>query len=262
LNNRVSIRRLATGIPGLDAILGGGLPEFSFNLIMGPPGVGKTTLVQQIMLALATAERPALYFTVLGEPPVKMLRYQQQFAFFDLDQLDVSIRFVDLSEEILAGNFAQMLARITRELRACVPALVVVDSFRSVLRLAGARSQGMPDLHQFIHQLGVLLSGWQATSFLVGDYASELEDRYTDLRFSPYGSAFLTDAIIVQRYIELDSRLLRVMAVVKVRGSAHSNDLRQFEITEDGILIGAPVRAYEGLLGGRPTRAPAALAAG
>ena len=52
------------------------------------------------------------------------------------------------------------------------------------------------------------------------------------------------------------------MAVVKVRGSAHSNDLRQFEMTDDGILIGAPVRAYEGLLGRRPTRAPAAPTAG
>ena len=83
---------------------------------------------------------------------------------------------------------------------------------------------------------------------------SELEDRYTDLRFSPYGTAFLTDAIIVQRYIEVDSRLLRVMAVVKVRASAHSNELREFSIDEDGIHIGEMLPDQEGLLGGRPTR--------
>ena len=81
---------------------------------------------------------------------------------------------------------------------------------------------------------------------------SELEDRYTDLRFSPYGSAFLTDAIIVQRYVELQGRLKRVMAVVKVRGSAHSDELRFYEITGEGILLGAPVTGYEGLLSGRP----------
>jgi circadian clock protein KaiC len=81
---------------------------------------------------------------------------------------------------------------------------------------------------------------------------SELEDRYTDLRFSPYGTAFLTDAIIVQRYIEVDSSLQRVMAVVKVRGSAHSNDIRRYEITPDGIAIGKPVLHYEGLLSGHP----------
>ena len=82
---------------------------------------------------------------------------------------------------------------------------------------------------------------------------SELEDRYTDLRFSPYGSAFLTDAIIVERYIEIQSKLKRVMAVVKMRGSAHSDELRQFEITDAGIIIGKPVVDYDGLLSGRPT---------
>jgi len=81
---------------------------------------------------------------------------------------------------------------------------------------------------------------------------TELEDRYGDLRFSPYGAAFLTDAIIVQRYIEVKSRLKRVMAVVKVRASAHSDELRQFEITDDGIVVGDALVEYEGLLGGRP----------
>src|SRR5438093_3722603 len=85
---RVAIGKLATGVPGLDAVLGGGLPEYSFNLIAGAPGSGKTTLAQQIMFATASRERPALYFTVLGEPPLKMLRYQQQFTFFDHDKLD------------------------------------------------------------------------------------------------------------------------------------------------------------------------------
>ena len=83
---------------------------------------------------------------------------------------------------------------------------------------------------------------------------SELEDRYIDLRFSPYGTAFLTDAIIVQRYIEIDSRLLRVMAVVKVRASAHSNELREFTIDDGVIRVGGMLPAEEGLLGGRPTR--------
>jgi circadian clock protein KaiC len=82
---------------------------------------------------------------------------------------------------------------------------------------------------------------------------SELEDRYTDLRFSPYGTAFMTDAIIVQRYIEVDSRLLRVMAVVKVRASAHSDELREFSIDAKGIHIGTMLANQEGLLGGQPT---------
>jgi circadian clock protein KaiC len=83
---------------------------------------------------------------------------------------------------------------------------------------------------------------------------SELEDRYTDLRFSPYGTAFLTDAIIVQRYIEVESRLQRMLAVVKVRASAHSNELRLFHIDDAGIQIGDMLADQEGLLGGRPAR--------
>jgi circadian clock protein KaiC len=83
---------------------------------------------------------------------------------------------------------------------------------------------------------------------------SELEDRYDDLRFSPYGTAFLTDAIIVQRYIEVGSQLKRVMAAVKVRASNHSNDLRLFDIDDDGITIGQKLADFEGLLGGRPTQ--------
>ena len=74
------------------------------------------------------------------------------------------------------------------------------------------------DFRESLLRLVTALSGAGVTVLMT----SELEDRYTDLRFSPYGAAFLTDAIIVQRYIEVDSRLRRVMAVVKVRASAHS----------------------------------------
>ena len=82
---RPAIRGLPSGVPGFDLVLGGGLPEYSFNLIAGGPGSGKTTLAHQIMFANATPERPALYFTVLGEPAINMLRYQRQFSFFDPD---------------------------------------------------------------------------------------------------------------------------------------------------------------------------------
>jgi len=88
MTDKVPIRRLSTGVPGLDAVLGGGLPEFSFNVVAGAPGAGKTTLVQQIMFTLARRDRRALFFTVLGEPPLKMLRYQQQFEFFNIAEVN------------------------------------------------------------------------------------------------------------------------------------------------------------------------------
>ena len=93
---------------------------------------------------------------------------------------------------------------------------------------------------------------------------AELEDSYTDLRFSPQSTAFLTDVIIMQRYIELQGRLERVMSVGKVRGSAHSNEIRTYEITKAGIAVGERLADYDGLLTGHPTEStrfrPAAAA--
>src|SRR5688500_9251962 len=134
----VAINRLPTGVPGLDMVLGGGLPEYSFNVIAGAPGSGKTTLAQQMMFAHASAERPALYFTVLGEPPLKMLRYQQQFEFFAFEKVDQSIRFLNLNDEVLQDGLGAVLERILREVESASPTVVVVDSFRTVIRKMAA----------------------------------------------------------------------------------------------------------------------------
>jgi circadian clock protein KaiC len=495
MTDRVAIRRLSTGVPGLDQILGGGLPEFSFNLIAGAPGAGKTTLAQQIMFALTGPDRSALYFTVVGEPPLKMLRYQQQFTFFDMARVNESVRYVNLSQDVVNGTLEKLLGRIVQEVEATSPGVVIVDSFRTVAQAAARAQNGDLDLQHFVQQLAVRLTGWEATTFLVGEYPSteaeqnpvftvadgllwldqsldrnsmvrkirvmkmrgqapipglhtfritddgiqvfprvivgaeaksrpavtgakrpprerlslgvkeldqmlgggipagysvllagpsgsgksmlaaefisegarhaepgiiavfekrptaysqdgpsgqrferlvrerkveiiqtrpldlsidemlneiveaihrlkarrlvidslsgfelalaptfredfreslyrmvavltgmgitmmmtaELQDNYMDLRFSPHGTAFLTDAIIMQRYIELKGQLQRVMAVVKVRGSAHSKDLRAFEITEQGIVMGETLGGYEGLLTGSPKLKPSA----
>ena len=486
MSEKLRIRCLATGVPGLDNLLGGGLPEFSFNLIAGSPGSGKTTLAHQIMFSLANPGNRALFFTVLGEPALKMLRYQQQFPFFDFNKINESIRYVNLSADLLDGNFDRIMSRIDEEVKDYSPSLVFVDSFRSVTRSAKQGEQGASELQRFIQQLGMQMTSWQATTFLIGEYlspesesspvftvadgilsltqnlqrnsmvrkmqvvkmrgqsqatgfhtfrineegiqvypraiikqgtateseteafsgeervpmgtpgldemlggglpvgysllvvgpsgsgktilsteflaegvrrgepgviaafekspsqllntklsalvkaghvgvidtrtldlsidqtlhdllkmikrmqakrvvidslsgfalalapefsedfrgslyrmvaeltgmgvtvlmTSELEDRYTDLRFSPFGSAFLADAIVVQRYIEIESQFKRVISVVKVRGSNHSKDIRLFDITDEGIVMGETLSGYNGIMSGRPTVSP------
>jgi circadian clock protein KaiC len=483
MSEKLSIRRLATGVPGLDSLLGGGLPEFSFNLIAGLPGSGKTTLAHQIMFSLATPNNRALFFTVLGEPALKMLRYQQQFPFFEVDKIAKSIRFINLAADLVEGNFDCVLVRITEEVKDFAPSFVFVDSFLSVVQAARQGEQSVSELQRFIQQLGMQMTAWQATTFLIGEYlapesesspvftvadgilwlsqnmhrnsmvrkmqvikmrgqaqalglhtfrisdrgievfpraiieqgttfesvsigekrvslgipgldemlggglpagysllvvgpsgsgktilateflsegarrgepgviaafekspsqllsnklsalvksgqvgvintrsldlsidetlrdliemisqmqakrlvidslsgfelalapefsedfrgslyrmiaqltnmgvtilmTSELEDRYTDLRFSPFGSAFLADAIIVQRYVELEGQLKRAFSVVKVRSSDHSKDVRLFDITSEGIIIGEALSGYAGILSGKPTISP------
>jgi circadian clock protein KaiC len=125
---KVTIRKLPTGVRGLDDILGGGIPEFSFNVIAGMPGCGKTTMAHQIVFANATAEKPALFFTVLGEPAIKMLRYQQQFSFFDGSKLGKAVRFINLSDLVLHQDLDAVLAEIIKQVTAVNPGVVVVDS--------------------------------------------------------------------------------------------------------------------------------------
>jgi signal transduction histidine kinase len=174
--DRVSIRKLPTGVRGLDEILGGGIPEFSFNVIAGTPGCGKTTLAHQIVFANATPKTPALYFTVLGEPAMKMLRYQQQYSFFDEGRLGRAIRFINLADVVLEKDLSAVLEAIVKEVTAANPAIVVVDSFRTVVRKAMFGVSEL-EMQSFIQRLAQFLTSWQATTFLVGEYAEgEIRD--------------------------------------------------------------------------------------
>ena len=229
MTNRVLIKGLPTGVPGLDNILGGGLPEFSFNIIAGTPGSGKTTLAHQIMFSLAKPDCQALYFTVLGEPPLKMLRYQQQFPFFDSNKVNDSIRFINLSDEIANGDFDRVLARIMVEVEKYSPALVFVDSFRSVVHAA---SEGQPEsskLQQFVQQLAIFLSSWQATTFLIGEYLMPEKDS------SPVFT--VADGILWMNQLVHRDAMVRKIQVVKMRGRAQSPGLHTFRISDQGVEI-------------------------
>jgi circadian clock protein KaiC len=229
MSDKVAIRRLPTGVPGLDEILGGGLPEFSFNLIAGAPGAGKTTLAQQIMFTLSGPDRPALCITVAGEPPLKMLRYQQQFTYFDLARVNESVRYVNLSQDIVNGRLDQLLARIVQEVEATSPRVVVVDSFRSVVQAAERADHAALGLQHFVQQLAVRLTGWEATTFLVGEYvASEIEQN----------PVFTVADGLLWLYQSLDrNSMVRKMQVMKVRGQAPIPGLHTFRITEDGLQV-------------------------
>ena len=229
MNSKVSIRRLKSGVPGLDNLLGGGLPEFSFNLIAGAPGSGKTTLAHQIMFAQANPKNRALYFTVLGEPALKMLRYQQQFSFFDLDKMNDSIRFVNLSADLLAGDFDSVLVRIAEEVKSDAPSLVFVDSFRSVVHSVKGIPQGAAVLQGFVQKLGMQMTSWQATTFLIGEYLLAEADS------SPVFT--VADGILWLTQSLHRNSMLRKMQVVKMRGQAQAPGLHTFRITEDGIRV-------------------------
>jgi circadian clock protein KaiC len=224
--DRVPIRQLPTGVPGLDEILGGGLPEYSFNIIAGAPGCGKTTLAHQIMFATATPERPALYFTVLGEPAIKMLRYQQQFAFFDHATMDASIRFINLSHVVLEQDLGAVLDAIMKEIEASKASIVVVDSFRTVVRKA-LNSTSEMELQGFVQRLALHLTSWQATTFLIGEYVEG------ELRDNPVFT--VADGLFwLYQNVERNS-IVRKMQVMKLRGQESVPGMHTFRITDAGL---------------------------
>jgi len=229
MNDKVTITRLATGVTGLDDLLGGGLPEFSFNLIAGTPGSGKTTLAHQIMFSLANPDRRALFFTVLGEPPLKMLRYQQQFPFFDISKINNCIKFINLASDMQDGDFEGVLARIISEVQNFSPSLVFVDSFRSVVESIRAKDAIGTSLAQFIQQLGMQMTSWQATSFLIGEYLVPEEES------SPVFT--VADGIIWMSQMVHRDAMVRKIQVVKMRGQAQSAGIHTFRINNSGIEI-------------------------
>jgi circadian clock protein KaiC len=229
MNDRVPIRKLPSGVPGLDEVLGGGIPEFSFNLVAGGPGCGKTTLGHQIMFANASPERKAVYFSIIGEPPIKMLRYQQQYAFFDADKIgDGSVRFIHLGQEALTGGMGKVLEAIVQELERSTPALVVVDSFRAMVRSTLAGPSGEMELTDFMQRLALALTSYQATSFLLGEYGEGERD-----------SAVFTvaDGLLWLYQATERNSVVRKLQVIKMRGQGQIPGLHTARITDAGYNV-------------------------
>lgn len=227
--NKVRIQRLYTQVPGLDRLLGGGIPEFSFNIIAGPPGSGKTTLAHQIMFASAKPDCPILFFTVIGEPSLKMLRYQQQFSFFDAEKLNKSIRFVSLTDDLFKGVYNSVLERIGKEIENFQPKLVMIDSFRSIADVNRRLGQDEAEFRMFIYQLGQKLIAWQTTCFMIGEYSFSDEP--------PNALLTLADGILWLSQNLHHNAMVRKIQVIKMRGQDHTPGLHTFRINDAGLTI-------------------------
>jgi circadian clock protein KaiC len=233
---KVTILKIPTGVRGLDDILGGGIPEFSFNVIAGLPGCGKTTMAHQIIFANATVKKPALYFTVLGEPALKMLRYQQQFSFFDDSKLGKAIRFINLSDLVLNQDLNAVLAEIIKQVTAVNPGIVVVDSFRTVMRKALATA-GEMEMQSFVQQLTQFLTSWEATTFLVGEYGEE------EARGNPLFT--IADGLFwLSQKVERNS-VVRKLQILKVRGQDSVPGLHTVRISDAGLQAFSRTLGFE-----------------
>jgi circadian clock protein KaiC len=219
------IPSMLTGVPGLDAILGSGVPELSLNLIAGSPGTGKTTLAQQIMFANASEARPALYFTMLGEPTLKMLRYQKEFGFFDPALVGSAVQYLNLSEEAIERDLNVVLERMIEEVERVHPKVVVVDSFRTAITHGSGAGLS---LDSFVQRLAVQMISWEVTSFIIGD-SYEQEQR------SPLFT--VADAVFMLTQVADRNSVVRKIQMLKIRGRASMPGLHTFRITKEGVQV-------------------------
>jgi circadian clock protein KaiC len=221
--------RFNTGVPGLDEVLGGGLPQYSLNVIAGSPGTGKTTLAHQIAFSCATPDRRALYLTVFGEPPLKMLRYQRQMQFLDPAKVGAAVCFADLGEQVKGADLGAALAAIMNEVRAAEPQLVVVDSFRTLVSACAPSAESPGTLFTFLHQLALELAAWQTTTLLVGEYVE------SEINENPVFSS--ADAIIWLTQSRERNSTARKLQVTKIRGQASMPGLHTFRISGAGLQV-------------------------
>jgi len=222
------IKSIPSGVRGLDAILGGGLPEYSLTVISGSPGSGKTTMAQQIAYAAGTPKNPALYFTVLGEPTLKLLRYQSQFGFFDTKRVGTAVQYVNLAEEVAQRDLEMLLTRIMKEIERVQPRVVMVDSFRTMIGQIGDGTGAVPGAEQFVQRLALQLTSWEVTAFLIGEYGEE-EARYPVFT--------VADNVLWMSQVTDRNSVVRKLQVMKVRGRAHMPGLHTFRITDDGVQV-------------------------
>lgn len=239
-NARSAMAVESTGNAALDAILGGGIPTHSVVIVAGEPGSGKTLMTLQLVFRAARAGKRVLYFTTLAEPAMKLVRYMQQFEFFDAKLLDGPVRFIDLGKEVREGA-ASVMSALEERVAEAEPDYVVIDSFKVVAELlregsgAGAR--------QMIYDLAVQMAAWGVTTLLVGEYVRAEINAHVE-----FGIA---DGILRLGSDRQGLTSVREIEVLKLRGAAHQSGTRFFDISHAGVSffprVSAPAADHDGV---------------
>jgi circadian clock protein KaiC len=243
----VTSRRLSIGIPELDDMLGGGIPEGDSILVAGASGTGKSVLATQF-LAEGIRQGEAGIAAVFEERPKEYAARARSFG-LDLETPQGDGKLEILYLRPLDLSVDETMQEILDAVRNLGAKRLVIDSMAGFeMALApGFRT----DFRESLYRMISALTGIGVTILST----VELEESFTELPFSTYSISFLTDDIIRFRYVEIDGQLRKVMVVVKMRGGNHSKDIREYEITSDGIvLIGERLRGYQGLITGVPAQ--------
>ncbi len=239
-------KRLSLGNSGLDEMVGGGILEGTATLVSGAPGVGKTTLGIQFLLAGIQAGQAGLLVT-FEEFPTSLIRDALQLG-WDLKALEkeglLQVHFT--SPEVFLESLKAEDSHLSMTLRTLAPQRVVLDSAAHFQRL----TNNEVELREIYNTMVNAVKREGMTSLLLDEAVNVLQVQQGRMASLP----FLVDTVMLLRYVEVDSAMQRAMAVMKMRGSKHQKEIRRFVIKKGGLQIGEPFTGREGILSGMTTR--------
>jgi circadian clock protein KaiC len=239
-----SRQKLSSGVPEIDVLVGGGLDPGSSTLLMGPAGTGKSTVALQYASAAARAGKPVAMFTFDESEQTILTRA----AGIGLDLAPhvkegrIQIRQVDPAE-LTPGEFAHTMRQAVEVRKA---QLVIIDSLNGYLH-------AMPE-EQFLtlqlHELLMYLGQMGATTMMV-----VAQHGFVGSMQSPIDVSYLADAVMMFRHFEAQGRLRKAISMVKKRTGDHESVIRELTIGARGLVVGAPLENFRGVLTGIPAPA-------
>jgi len=240
--------RVATGVPGLDEMLSGGFVPDTAVLLRGAPGCGKTLLGMQYLIHGALNNEPGLLIS-FEEFPASIHRDAESLG-WDLSELEETdqLHLMFTSPQVLLDSLATPTSALGRLMLEGGIRRVVVDSITHFTRLTS-------DNIKLRGYYSTIINGFKregVTTLLLGE-----EGRTPNPQQEKGKLSFVVDAILLLRYVEVESTLQRAIVVLKMRGSDHAKDIRRIEIRRGGLVVTDVFEGRENILSGISHRAAA-----
>ena len=239
-------QRIPTGIPGLDDMIRGGFLSQTANLIEGAPGTGKSTLgMQFIQHGIVAHDEPGIILT-FEEFPDQYYRDAANFGWdFKAHEDAGTLRVMMSSPEVSAADLTALNGRLETLVQQTGARRILVDSLSHFEYMAADPVTLRRTIFAFINGLKRM----ELTAVLTRENAAllgETPDSEEDL-------AFVVDSYTMLRYVELAGAVQNALLVLKLRGSDHDKDIRQFAITDRGLVVQQRFEGASGLMSGSPT---------
>ena len=238
LQQKSSEKRITSGIPELDTMCGGGFYRDSVVLVSGATGTGKTLTATGFLAALEEGERGLL--CAFEESRDQLYRNALGWG-VDFPALEADGRLRIVSEYPEVAALEDHLLRIKKHIEEFKPTRVAVDSLSALERISTLRT-----FREFVLALTSYLKDKQ----IAGVFTSTTPSLLGGSTVTEAHISSVTDSIILLRYVEVFGEMRRGIAVLKMRGSQHDRNIREYLIDSHGMHIGEPFRGVSGILSG------------